>query len=312
VYSFYHRNITYPKILNNSMALKRPPPDAEQPPPTFFKSGTIEDRKSHFTGCFSPNTAAKQLQSLPEFKSATHKIAAWRHLSKQPTLGGSRPFDVGSDDDGEQWAGKKLENVLIDENVVGALVVARWYGGVMLGPARFRWIEQVAREAIHAFKDAEKEGETQSKRVKVDAAPDSVAPREIARQKERLVRELEQRDQNIQALRALLEEKKAKLEAVSPKPASPMKVVDYVPMSLVRLQALDKARDASVAYLLKQLDEIDKRLEEELELDEAFQAIEEQTGKKREEKADENQFGEEKALEEAWKDFDNAVHERPK
>lgn len=54
-----------------------------------------------------------------------------------------------SDDDGETSAGEKLLQLLRTMNEINVLmVVSRRYGGVNLGPGRFRYIKQVAGELI--------------------------------------------------------------------------------------------------------------------------------------------------------------------
>lgn len=46
--------------------------------------------------------------------------------------------EEGIEDDGESWAGSKILKVMKDQAAIDAVViVSRWYGGVMLGPARF-------------------------------------------------------------------------------------------------------------------------------------------------------------------------------
>ena len=53
------------------------------------------------------------------------------------------------DDDGESAAGGRLLKLLAlvgAENVV--VVVSRWYGGVLLGPARFTHINNAARQLL--------------------------------------------------------------------------------------------------------------------------------------------------------------------
>ena len=53
------------------------------------------------------------------------------------------------DDDGEDAAGGRLLHMLtiLDvRNVV--VVVSRWYGGVQLGPSRFKYINNAARFAL--------------------------------------------------------------------------------------------------------------------------------------------------------------------
>jgi putative IMPACT (imprinted ancient) family translation regulator len=53
------------------------------------------------------------------------------------------------DDDGETQAGARLKHlleILELENVL--VVVTRWYGGTLLGADRFKYINQVARDAL--------------------------------------------------------------------------------------------------------------------------------------------------------------------
>jgi hypothetical protein len=54
-----------------------------------------------------------------------------------------------NDEDGEDGAGSKMSHLLElikVENV--AVVVSRWYGGIHLGPDRFKHINTSAREAL--------------------------------------------------------------------------------------------------------------------------------------------------------------------
>lgn len=54
-----------------------------------------------------------------------------------------------NDDDGEDAAGSRLAHLL---DLMGAdnllVVVSRWFGGVLMGPSRFKAICEVAREAV--------------------------------------------------------------------------------------------------------------------------------------------------------------------
>jgi hypothetical protein len=74
---------------------------------------------------------------------ATHNITAWRIQGEN----GVQFQDC--DDDGESAAGGRLLHLL---ELMGAwnamVVVTRWYGGVHLGPDRFRLINQAARDAM--------------------------------------------------------------------------------------------------------------------------------------------------------------------
>lgn len=287
------------------MTSKRPLEDAgaQHSHDDVYISESIHDRKSTFIGYFSPSRTAKALQALPELASASHRVAAWRTPSKQTTLKTSisvsqqRAYMTGHDDDGEQWAGKRLEKVLEEMKVEGSIVVARWYGGVLLGPVRFEHIASVAKEAIRKWQQRD----TGAKRQKLDMfrgetsftlnGATAMRPEDVQRKRESLIAELQQRDHSISVLRGLLEQKRAKLSeylgsppqsSPNPQSVSPPKKPEYSAMTLMRLQALDKARDASIEFLLK---EIDKAEEEEKRL-----TAEDEAG--------------EKAIDEAWKEFE--------
>ncbi len=236
-----------------------------------FRSGVIKDRSSTFIGVFSPTTPAKELQARQDFKPATHRIAAWRKPSTQSTLlsTGQRPlFNVGHDDDGEQYGGKRLERVLIDLNVEGAVVVARWYGGVLLGPVRFTHIESCAREAIEKWKMSmnTKENEdhhhaAQKRKVEEDGK------RRFA-----LVRILEERDHSITALRGLLREKTEEAPAAKADESTssardvnvtPTKPGNYSVMPLQALERLEKARDATISWILKEIEKVEQQQQQQ-------------------------------------------------
>ncbi|USP75374.1 hypothetical protein yc1106_02648 [Curvularia clavata] len=257
------------------MAVKRqhsPPPGSSE----LYFSSPIYEQTSTFTAAFSPSLSPKALQALPEFRSATHRITAWRKPSRQKSLkpGTHTLYDTGHDDDGEKWAGTRLSKVLNDTNSSGAVVVARWYGGHNIGPIRFRHIEASARAAIHnaqvassslssssSSSRAQPDNHSSAKKQKIDAEAQEA-------QRKELVAALQERDYNITALRKLLSEKKARLlgepgEEVK----TPQKGVEYEGMSLDALLRLDKARDATVAFVLKQIDKVD----EEMKLVEALE-----------------------------------------
>lgn len=235
------------------MAQKRPHQEAAQPIPEVFQSTRIDHETSSFIGCFSPILSAAALQRLPEFRTATHRIAAWRKISRQKSLSPSNHlFDTGHDDDGESWAGTRLARVLNDTQAIGTVVVARWYGGQNIGPVRFTHIETCAKEAIWKWRVAvgEMEKEGAAKKQKVD---------DEARRRE-LVEELVKRDQSILALRKLLAEKKAKLSGEEVVPVTPQKEMEYGKMGFDVLKRLDRARDATIGAVLKQMNKVDEDL----------------------------------------------------
>jgi putative IMPACT (imprinted ancient) family translation regulator len=214
-----------------------------------FISNPIEDRGSTHIGLYSPSITAKQLQARPDVKEASHRIAAWRTPGNQRSLSGKPIYDLGHDDDGEQYAGKKLEKLLADLNVEGAVVVARWYGGILLGPVRFQHFENCAREAISKWRQSVAD---EAKRRKVEE--------DERLQKEKLAKVLEQRDASIAVLRDLLTEKKSTPNSNGQK--SPQHIqsqgcfnnTDYSMMDLPTLKRLEKARDGTLTWILKQID----------------------------------------------------------
>ena len=258
---------------------------------SVFRSSPIEDRTSTFIGYYSPTLTAKELQTLPENKSASHKIVAWRKLSSQKSLPGQRAqYVTGHDDDGEKHGGKKVEKVLETVNVTGACVVARWYGGVMLGPVRFQHMEDCAREAVQQWQVFAGEEVARKRRIVVEEA-----------EKGRLIKALAERDRSIGVLRDLAGQKEERVKkilidgvealegeeaqhgedstmkqggsaleaknSVSAGSSQPMTAstpqsapTDYSTMPLDRLRALDKARDATLSFLLKRIDKAEADL----------------------------------------------------
>ncbi|OQO14106.1 hypothetical protein B0A48_00982 [Cryoendolithus antarcticus] len=134
-------------VLNDSQ------PDDDFPPPTWTLSDPITEKKSLFLARCTPVTSTQEahlaiahlLNTDKRAAKATHNISAWRIRS-------AANADVkvqDCDDDGETAAGGRLLHLLELVGVWNVLVVvSRWYGGVKLGPDRFRLINQVARDAV--------------------------------------------------------------------------------------------------------------------------------------------------------------------
>ncbi|ESZ94021.1 hypothetical protein SBOR_5599 [Sclerotinia borealis F-4128] len=93
----------------------------------------------------SPGQARTSLQTLlkePSIADASHNITALR-------IQGNHGIIEHCEDDGESGGGKHILGVLQSNNIVGVLlVVSRWYGGVMLGPDRWRIMTQVSNDAL--------------------------------------------------------------------------------------------------------------------------------------------------------------------
>jgi len=230
------------------------PPKRPLPPSTTsastYTSFPITDRSSRFLAIYSPILSAEALQAQDEVKSATHRIAAWRQPSTQRALSSQRLFDIGHDDDGEKYGGKALETVLASLDVEGAVVVARWYGGVMLGPVRFEHIKDCAKDAIKQYLEEE---EKKAKRVKVE---------EDETRRQELIRVLSERDRSISVLRDLLAEKQQRGGAQEAQKSSPAKVPEYAKLSLPTLASLERARDATIGWILKQIEKAEAAQEE--------------------------------------------------
>lgn len=114
-------------------------------------SASVTSKESTFVArsiaISSPSQAKFEIQKLlasnKELAEASHNITAWR---VQGNHGG---VIEEVNDDGESGGGRHVLGVMQSSDVVGMLlVVTRWYGGVMLGPDRWRIMSQVSRDAL--------------------------------------------------------------------------------------------------------------------------------------------------------------------
>lgn len=120
---------------------------------------SVVDRKSVFQGhCAAINRVDQVEQFLSKLKenkkieNAFHNMWAYRVDKSDPNAriaGKSASIVQDCDDDGEQAAGGRLLTLLQILNVVNVMVVVtRWYGGIQLGPARFKHINNAARDSL--------------------------------------------------------------------------------------------------------------------------------------------------------------------
>ena len=78
---------------------------------------------------------------------ATHNMIAYRFWDSE-----TKCLVSDNDDDGEKGSGSKLAALLELSDAKNVIViVSRWYGGIHLGPARFKYIASTAREALEEF-----------------------------------------------------------------------------------------------------------------------------------------------------------------
>lgn len=152
---------TKPRSIEKSTAPPKstPPVPAEAGPvpvekdldPSIWAQGeVIVVSKSRFIGhaavCRSPEEARRLLLQVQNSKHAraTHNMWAYR-------LADGR---ADNEDDGEQAAGGRLAELLHVLQAKDVLVVVtRYFGGILLGPQRFKIIAQSARSALDALKE---------------------------------------------------------------------------------------------------------------------------------------------------------------
>ena len=124
---------------------EKPKESTQELDSTFHTGIAISANKSKFQAhaarCKTPLEALAKVKCVQnsKYSRATHNIWAYR-------LADGR---ADNDDDGESAAGGRLAELLylIDAKDV-VVVVSRWYGGVNVGPQRFKYILQAARDAI--------------------------------------------------------------------------------------------------------------------------------------------------------------------
>ncbi|KAE8598596.1 hypothetical protein XENTR_v10016867 [Xenopus tropicalis] len=133
--------------LNDSSGVEEIPP--------IIHGETITDRRSTFQAHLAPVVSPYQvkliLNKLYENKkiaTATHNIYAYRIYIKE-----QNSFIQDCEDDGETAAGKRMLHLMqiLDARDV-MVVVSRWYGGILLGPDRFKHINNCARNILMEHK----------------------------------------------------------------------------------------------------------------------------------------------------------------
>ncbi|CAK9001846.1 Protein IMPACT (Imprinted and ancient gene protein homolog) [Durusdinium trenchii] len=113
--------------------------------PFTSRKSTFQAHLARVEGVPQVEAMLARLRANPKIARASHNMLAYR-IERSDAPG---TFLCDNDDDGENAAGSKLAELLAltdAKNV--AVVVSRWYGGVHLGPARFKIISNVARELL--------------------------------------------------------------------------------------------------------------------------------------------------------------------
>ncbi|XP_038218213.1 protein IMPACT-like isoform X1 [Zerene cesonia] len=121
--------------------------------PEITHGSVIVDRKSSFQGHAAQvhsvddvTAVLYKLKQNKKFQNATHNMYAYR-IERQTSKGTTILQDC--DDDGETHAGGRMLHLLqILDQKNTLVVVSRWYGGIQLGPDRFRHINNATRQVI--------------------------------------------------------------------------------------------------------------------------------------------------------------------
>ncbi|XP_052751017.1 protein IMPACT-B-like [Galleria mellonella] len=121
--------------------------------PEITHGEVIVDRKSSFQGHAAEvhsvedvNAVITKLKENKKILNATHNMYAYR-IERKTAKGTTILQDC--DDDGEAHAGSRMLHLLqILDQKNTLVVVSRWYGGIQLGPDRFRHINNATRQVI--------------------------------------------------------------------------------------------------------------------------------------------------------------------
>jgi hypothetical protein len=138
------------------------------PEPPWTVAPALTEKKSEFLARVAPVSSPEQAKQYVTHLLATdkraarasHNMTAWRIKGPNDTS------YQDCDDDGETAAGSRMLHLMQLMDVWDVMVVvSRWYGGVKLGPDRFRIINTAAREALllGGFAKDTKEGESKKK-----------------------------------------------------------------------------------------------------------------------------------------------------
>ncbi|KAI5968726.1 hypothetical protein CANMA_002162 [Candida margitis] len=139
------------KQIHHESSVAEAPEEVADKTTDWVKSDIINDRRSTFIAYAREvenlEEASMHLESLLSDKKvskAAHNISSWRIRSNDNNISYQ-----DCDDDGETAAGGRLLHLLQMMDVWNVVVVvSRYFGGIHLGPDRFKHINAVARDAV--------------------------------------------------------------------------------------------------------------------------------------------------------------------
>ncbi|KAK1767654.1 hypothetical protein QBC33DRAFT_536882 [Phialemonium atrogriseum] len=117
--------------------------------PLSLKQSTFIARTTHITDAAQRQGLIRSLlDANPALKSATHNAWAFR-LRLPGGNGGSARIREESFDDGETGCGDLMLRIMREVDAVDTMVVlTRWFGGIMLGPDRWRLMRNCVTSAL--------------------------------------------------------------------------------------------------------------------------------------------------------------------
>jgi len=132
--------------------LESPNAPRVEPMPGILATPAINDRKSKFIAFIARvnniddvRRFVETLLSVKHIADSTHNMYAYRV--------GTEGELSGRDDDGEHGGADCILHVLKAMKAVNLVVmVSRWFGGIMLGPMRFRHITEITGDAIALYR----------------------------------------------------------------------------------------------------------------------------------------------------------------
>ncbi|KAI1297174.1 Protein IMPACT-B [Halotydeus destructor] len=144
-------DVTTPEVELINYDFSKHHTDLNEASVAFYHGEPIIDRRSafqaHLVQIDCPEQAKQAIEILKNNKkisSATHNITAYRISG-----GAHKTCLQDCDDDGETHAGARLLHLLQILDVKDVMVmVSRWYGGIQLGPDRFKHINNAARTLL--------------------------------------------------------------------------------------------------------------------------------------------------------------------
>jgi hypothetical protein len=119
----------------------------------IYRGDAISDRGSKFVAHVVRVTTVAEVQAVIAVLLTRRRIAVAAHpaIYAYRFEGDGGVVHQDSEDDGEHGAARVVAFLMEQMKVMGyVVVVTRWYGGIHLGPDRFKHIAAVARDALVA------------------------------------------------------------------------------------------------------------------------------------------------------------------